>query len=188
MPAREAALYPSLLGDRWAALAPRVQRLHESGARARGTFDVRRGTGFFARVLATLLRMPRAAERVAISLRVERTEEGERWTRTFGDHPVATTQWRSGDLLVEAMGLTQCWFRLLAAEGALVFEQVKARFGLRRFAVPMPRWIAPRITGRAEARADMVHVSVQIGVPLVGLIVSYEGSVMLEIEAAEIAT
>lgn len=144
---------------------------------------MKRGRGVLAQLLATLLGMPRAAERVAIALRVERTERGERWTRTFGDRAVATTQWRSGELLVEAMGLTQCWFRLVAAEGALVFEQVKARFGLGRFAFPIPRWIAPWITGRAEPRADAVHVSVQIGVPLFGLIVSYEGSVTVEVAA-----
>lgn len=144
---------------------------------------MRRGAGLGARILAALLRMPRAAKRVEISLRVERTLRGERWTRTFGEHAVATNQWRRGDLLVEAMGLTQCWFRLVATEGALVFEQVNARFGVRRFALPMPRWIAPRITGRAEARSDAVHVSVQIGVPLFGLIVSYEGSVRLDVDS-----
>lgn len=181
MPGRDVALYPSLLGDRFRELAPAVQRLHGTNAIARGTFEVKRGRGLLVRLLATLLRMPRAAERVAIALRVERTDRGERWIRSFGERAVTTTQWRSGDLLVEAMGLTQCWFRLVATGGALVFEQVKARFGLRRFALPMPRWIAPRITGRAEARADAVHVSVQIGIPVFGLIVSYEGSVNVEV-------
>jgi hypothetical protein len=170
-------LYPSLLGPSWAELAAPVQRLHAGGAGARGRFRVRRGESLPARLIATLLRMPPAAEEVAISLKVERGEGTERWIRTFGSHPLATDQWRRGDLLVEATGLMQCWFRLLAEGGSLVFQQVGSAIGLRRFALPLPRWLAPRIEGRAEAHPEGVLVSVRIYAPLVGLLVSYEGSV-----------
>lgn len=180
-------LYPGLLGSSWDALAPPVQQLHaarsaapESPRPAKGVFSVRRGARLGARLLARLLGMPAAAESVAIALRVERTDSGERWIRTFGERPLSTAQWQSGGLLVEAMGLTQCWFRLAAVDGALVFEQVKASFGLRRFSVPLPRWLAPRVAGRASPRPGAVHVSVQIRVPLFGLLVAYEGTVTVE--------
>lgn len=185
-------LYPAVLGPSWNALARSVQRLHASRAagregegRAEGVFSVRRGARLGARLIARLLGMPAAADSVAISLRVERTARGERWIRTFGRHPLSTAQWQSGGLLVEAMGLTQCWFRLAAVEGALVFEQVKARFGLRRFSMPLPRWLAPHVSGRASPRLvpgddGAVHVSVRIGVPIFGLLVAYEGTVTME--------
>jgi hypothetical protein len=176
----EFALYPSLLGARWAVLEPHVRRLHESGTGARGTFRVRRGAKLGARLLATAHGMPPAAETVEVSLRVERTARGERWTRSFGGRSMVTTQWRRGDLLVEAMGPVQCWFRLDATGGALVFEQVKATLGGRRCAVRLPRWIAPRVTAREEQRVGAVHVSVRIGAPVVGLIVSYEGDLTPE--------
>jgi hypothetical protein len=170
-------LYPSLLGSSWSDLAEPVQRLHAGGASARGHFRVRRGENLAARLIATLLRMPPAAEEVAISLKVERGEGGERWIRSFGARPLTSAQWQRGGLLVEAMGLVQCLFRLCAEKGALVFQQVGAALGLHRFALPLPRWLAPRIEGRAEARLDAVHVDVRIYAPLVGLIVAYEGSV-----------
>jgi hypothetical protein len=177
-------LYPSLLGPSWAALALPVQRLHANSQSARGVFRVRRGQGLVARLIATLLGMPKPADAVAVSLKVERTAHGERWIRRFGDQPLMTVQWRRGEFLVEAIGPTQCWFRLSVADGSLVFEHARSAFGHRRFALPLPRWLAPRIEGRAEPRSDAVHVRVHIYAPFFGLLVAYEGSVTLEGEAS----
>ncbi|WP_437605300.1 DUF4166 domain-containing protein [Sorangium sp. So ce834] len=171
------ALYPTLLGSAWAALAPPVQALHGGGARARGRFRVRRGRGLAARLLAALLRMPAAAEDVLVTLAVERSGDGERWIRAFGGRLLCSSQWRSGDLLVEALGPIQCWFRLRAEGGALVFEQARSTFGLRGFGLPLPRWLAPRVEGRAEPSRDEVRVDVRIFAPVAGLLVAYEGRV-----------
>src|SRR4051794_4356315 len=113
------SLYATLLGAAWSSLAPTVQRLHEGGSTARGSFRVRRGTNLFARLLAGLLRMPRPGEGVAVALAVERTAGGERWTRAFAGQPLCTEQWQRGALLVEALGLVQCLFQLRAEQGAL---------------------------------------------------------------------
>ncbi|WP_437964001.1 DUF4166 domain-containing protein [Sorangium sp. So ce260] len=171
------ALYPDVLGPAWAALAPPVQELHAGGARARGRFRVRRGRGLAARLLAALLRMPDAAEDVVVTLAVDAAGDGERWIRAFGGRLLCSSQWRSGDLLVEAFGLVQCWFRLRAEGGALVFEQARSTFGLRGFGLPLPRWLAPRVEARAEPLRDEVRVDVRIFAPLAGLLVAYEGRV-----------
>jgi hypothetical protein len=173
-------LYPSLLGPAWAHLALAVQRLHAGSAGARGSFRVRRGQRLLARLLATLLGMPPAADNVAISLKIERSARGERWTRAFGDRIISTAQWSRDNLLIEAMGLIQCIFCLCAAEEALVFQQVGAAIGLGRFALPLPRWLAPRVEGRAEPREGGVYVEVRIYAPLAGLLVAYDGSVSPE--------
>jgi hypothetical protein len=174
------ALYPSLVGASWSQLAPPVQRLHAVSACARGLFCVRRGRGFAARLLATLLGMPKATEGAPVSLAIERAGDFERWIRTFSDRALCTSQWRSGDLLVESMGLVQCWFRLRAADGALIFDQVRATLGVRGFAVPLPRWLAPRIEGHAGPEPEAVRVSVRVHAPLIGLVIAYEGSVTPE--------
>lgn len=173
-------LYPSLLGPAWAHLALAVQRLHAGCASARGSFRVRRGPRLLARLLATLLGMPPATEQIAISLKIERAAHGERWTRAFGDRLLSTAQWGREDLLIEAMGPFQCIFRLCAAEGALVFQQVGAAIGVRRFALPLPRWLAPRVEGQAGPREGGVYVEVRIYAPLAGLLVAYDGNVSPE--------
>lgn len=177
-------LYPSLLGPSWATLALPVQRLHADSQTARGVFRVRRSQSLGARILAALLGMPKPADAVSVTLKIERTAHGERWIRRFGDQALRTVQWRRGELLVEALGPVQCLFRLSAAEGALVFEHVKSAFGQRRFALPLPRWLAPRIEGRAEPRSTSVYVRVFIYAPFFGLLVSYEGSVSMEAEGS----
>jgi hypothetical protein len=171
------SLYTALLGPAWTSLAPAVRRLHEGGVSARGVFRVRRGASRLARLIASILRMPRPGEGVRVALAVESTRGEERWTRAFDDHPLRTVQWRRGALLVEAMGLVQCLFRLRADSGALVFEQVGAALGFRGFTVPLPRFLAPFIEGRAEPHEDGVHVDVRIHAPGVGLLVAYDGHV-----------
>lgn len=112
-----------------------------------------------------------------MTLTVEPAGDGERWLRAFGDRPLHSAQWRSGDLLVEGLGLVQCWFRLHAEGGALVFEHVRSTLGLRGLGLPLPRWLAPRIEGRAGPLRDEVHVDVRIFAPIAGLLVAYEGRV-----------
>ena len=171
------ALYPRLMGASWSALARPVARLHATSAGATGWFRVRRGVGWLARALGRMMRLPEAGERVAVELVVERGGDGEQWVRRFGAHPLPTAQWGRDGLLVEGMGPVQCWFRLRNEEGALVFEQVRATLGGRRWGVRLPRWVAPQITGRASDRQGAVQVVVQIGVPWVGMLVAYDGAV-----------
>lgn len=88
-PAPADGLYPRLVGPAWERLDPAVRRFHlvHGRRRFRGAFRVERGRSLAARVLAPLLRLPRAAEAEPVTLEVEATESGERWTRHFGTLP-----------------------------------------------------------------------------------------------------
>jgi hypothetical protein len=172
-----ASLYEELLGEAWLRLAAPVRRLHGGGARVQGVFRVRRGAGWLARFLASLFRMPRASEKITVRLAVELRDGKEIWTRAFGEDPVTTVQWARRGLLLEALGLVICVFRLREEGAALVFDQIGARFGGARFAFPLPRFLAPRVVGRSEAHDGSVKVDVRIHAPGVGLLVAYEGDV-----------
>ena len=174
------SLYATLLGSAWTSLAPAIRYLHAGRVRARGQFRVRRGAGLAARVISAILGMPTRGEGIPVTLAVEPTEVGETWTRAFGERRFRTLQWSKGALLVEAFGLVQCVFRLRAEGGVLVFDQLKALLGIRRFALALPRFLAPRVEGRAEARGDAVYVDVSIRAPVVGLLVAYDGCVAVD--------
>ena len=175
-----ASLYPQLLGSSWDTLAPPVRRIHAGGGVARGVFTVRRGVGALARFIGAVLGLPPAADATQITLEVARSGDVERWRRRFGERLLITSQWAERGLLVENMGLAQCWFRLRAEGGALVFEQVRATIGFRRFALPLPRFLWPRVVGRADPGGAEARVDVRIHAPIVGLLVSYEGRVTPE--------
>lgn len=160
-----------------------MQLLHAGGASAHGQFSVERGAGWIARFLCAVLRIPRANPRSNVALAIEPQGEAERWIRTFGAHPLRTLQWARGGLLVEGMGLFQCWFRLRVESGALIFEQARATIGGRWLGLPLPRLFAPRVTGRAAPLGERVHVDVRIYAPLAGLLVAYAGTVTVEARA-----
>lgn len=170
------SLYASLLGAAWSRLAPAVRWVH-AGAGADGRFRVRRGTNVLARWVGATLGMPREGENVEVALAVQRTDDGERWTRAFAGKPLVTFQFSTGGLLVETMGPVHCVFRLRVEDRSLVFEQVAARVGFRRLAVPLPRFLSPSIVGRADPENDDVRVDVRIHAPVLGLLVSYDGVV-----------
>lgn len=172
------------MGETWAALAPPVACLHATSAGARGFMRVRRGRSLLARLLAALLRMPPADDRAAIELRVERDGRGERWVRSFGGHPLYSTQWAERGLLVEGLGPVQCWFRLRAEGSSLLFEQIAATVGVRGLFLPLPRFLWPLVEGRADPDGPAVRVSVQIAAPFVGMLVAYDGTVSPEVPEA----
>ena len=174
-------LYASLLGPAWASLSASVRSLHAGGVRARGALRVRRGQSLGARLLGALLGLPEAGLCVPLTLATDRLPGArEGWSRSFAGRGLRSVQRARAGLLVEALGLVQCVFRLRAAQGALVFDQVGARFGLGAASVAIPTFFAPAVQGVARPTDEGVWVDVAIGAPVVGLLVAYDGLVTLE--------
>jgi len=126
-----AGLYERLLGDAWEELEESVRVFHacgEAGARAAGTFEVRRGTGILARLLARLLRLPAGGGAVPLVLTVTPLAcGGERWRRNFAGRDFTTEQRaHAGPLLAERAGPFETLFRLTVEGGALAYRQAGA--------------------------------------------------------------
>ena len=156
-------------------LPPVLQRFHgASGGAARGVLRVASGRGNLAGWLANRLGLPPAGEGVACRVEVEVEGECERWVRRFGEACLATLQWESGGLLVEAAGPLRIGFRLAADPVGIRFEPVRAWLYL----VPLPCWLRPSVTASATARPDGWWLEVSVVLPLLGLLVHYEGEVI----------
>jgi hypothetical protein len=152
-----------------------------------GSFNVRRGTGAAARLLARLMRLPAAGMNVPVRLNVTPTREGERWDRTFAGRHFVTEQRRTADgLMAERAALFEILFRLEERGGVRRYRQVGFAFRLGRLRVPLPRLLWPRIAGRERVSADgtQLRVSVRVSAPLVGFLVAYGG--LLEVERTEV--
>jgi Domain of unknown function (DUF4166) len=179
------ALYPRLVGAQWAHLGEPVQRLHAgtSELRGAGKFTIRHGERAWSRLLARLLRFPRAGNDVPVKLVVTPTGGGERWHRTFGPSSLISEQNAdSRGLMVERMGPTDVSYHLEVAGGALYYRQAGTALRLGPIRLPLPRWLAPHIVARESAMADekSTQVSVKVTLPLIGLLISYKGYVEIE--------
>jgi hypothetical protein len=106
-----------------------------------GRFWVRRGRGVFARALTAALRLPRPGDRVPVRLDVERTRDGETWTRTFAGRPLVTTLRVQPDGSVdEQLGPITLRHAVRRDGDTTTFRLVWARV----FGVPVPQLVRPR--------------------------------------------
>ena len=189
-PAASPTLYPRLLGSQWPTLGAAVRSLHllpgGGTLRASGCFRVRWGRSPAAAALARLLRLPRPADRVPTSLSVASGGDGELWRRVFGDRELSTLQQDGGDgLLVERLGWLELRFRLVVSGPALRYEPAGAALRFGPWAVALPRPLAPTVhAGEAPGDGEKTCVSVEVTLPVVGLLLSYDGWMRPEERAA----
>ena len=189
LPPREPpALYPGLLGSAWMELAEPVRAAHDSGStvRARGRLRIAHGRGHAARWLARLLRLPRANPAADTRLVVTAGAGGERWRRTFDDRRLDTRQYRAGaGDLAERFGILEFRFRLEASQGSLIFRQVEAAVLCGTVRLKIPAACAPRVDAREDpAGARQIGVHVRVALPVVGPVLTYDGTIDIEETAA----
>jgi hypothetical protein len=170
----EPALFPSVLGDGFAALPPAVRAVHA----APGAFEGRataRGSPGLAATVRRFGGLPQPG-RGPCGVVIERTARGERWMRTFTGGRFAST------LNAEPAGYG---FEERFGPLTFVFETEPAAAGFRWRAVGwrlgpigLPLAMAPQIRARAWAREGRYRFSVAVAHPLLGLIFAYAGELM----------
>src|SRR2546423_10375996 len=144
-------LYRDVVGSAaWDALPGALHDLHERGGD--GTLVV---TSRGVARLCSLLGFAPSPGSAAVTLRIERTAEGERWVRTFNGEVFATSQTAKRGLLAERVGPFELLLRVSAQRGTLQYDVI----GLRLFGIPVPRFLRPSRMGAVE-RADGARVHV----------------------------
>jgi hypothetical protein len=170
-------LYRRLLGDAYDALPAPLRAMHDlNGAMSgEGSATVTRGKGLLAPLMAAAIGFPRAGENVPVRVAFKAEHGRERWTRTFAGRSFHSTQ-EQGRARFEWLVCER--FGPVNAGMALVLEDGKLRLIVRRwsvFGIPLPVMLAPRGDSYEYAENGRFHFHVEIGVPLIGLIVSYRG-------------
>ncbi|MDI1287935.1 MAG: DUF4166 domain-containing protein [Reyranella sp.] len=176
-PAGASPLYACVLGTAWNSLPAEIRDIHEidSTASTSGRASVERGRGVLAHLAASIFGFPPAAEDVPVGVRFEVSNDGETWTRTFGDKSFSSCQFagrgRSDGLVCERFGA-------LTFAMALVPEGDRLSLVLRRwsaFGIPLPMWLGPRSASYETTESGRFRFHVEISHPLTGLIVRYRG-------------
>lgn len=169
------SLFRDLLGNALDRTPAPVRMLHELPLphRFEGEAQVRVAKGAMARWTACIAGLPRREGRVAMAVTMERTAQGERWTRHFPPTPFVSRLWIRDGLLCECIGPSEVRFRLHADGEGIVWEPVALRLFGR---LPLPRFLLRGVTAREGVDAlGRYCFEARAGFPLLGCVVAYEG-------------
>ena len=167
-------LYARLLGPLWQEIPAELRILH-GATTASGCASVERGTRLIARIIAGIVGFPHTTPDIAVSVTFAVENGVETWTRRFGGQTFHSLQFagrgRWEHLLCERFG--QMTFAL-----ALVWQKGRLSLVIRgwtAFGIPLPQFLAPRITAFKTVEDGRFRFHVDIAHRLTGPIVRYKG-------------
>lgn len=172
-------LYRRVMGPAFDALPEAVRALHSvcRDGGASGEARVERGTGLLTRAIGGLMRFPPAGS-YQLDVAFAERHGIETWTRRFGRHAFTSRLRQQGTRLVERFGPLRFHFDLPSDAAGLTMV-------LRRWTclgVPLPRALAPRIRAREWQDGDRFRFDVAIALPLIGLVVHYDGWLLPDVQ------
>lgn len=166
-------LYRRVLGDRFETLPERVRALHSVTQTTSwsGRADVERGPSLPARLLAAIAGLPLAGRDQPLTVTFTPDNGEEIWTRTFARHVFRSVQGEADGRLWEQVGPARLAFELTAGPNGLSLKIS----GLRVLGVPVAGWLLPTAVTREWEEGGRYRFSVAVHVPLIGLLVRYDG-------------
>jgi saccharopine dehydrogenase-like NADP-dependent oxidoreductase len=171
-----APLYHRVMGVHFDAVPGPVQHMHAliGDGGASGTAVVKRGRNWAARLVASVMRFPPEGEH---DLHVHFTERDgiEQWTRDFGGARFSSELSECNGQLVERFGPMRFHFALPSDRNGL--EMVMQKWSI--FGLPMPLALAPKSPAREWAEEEDFCFDVPISLPLIGMVVHYQGRLRL---------
>jgi hypothetical protein len=167
-------LYQRLLGNAWETLPTSLKKLHTM-RKAEGRARVEVGKNPIAWLITNVVGFPKAGDDVPVNVSFEIKNNGELWQRTFAGRSFssfhAEGQGYSQRLLSEQFGPFKFDQALVAADGKL--SLVVRKWSM--FGIPLPRALAPMGSAFEHETDGHFHFYVEIKLPLIGLIVRYQG-------------
>lgn len=170
-------VFPLLLGNAFQHLPPAVKAAHQVQQQQTlaGRASVQRGTGLWANGIATLFGFPTATPDIAVNVQMQQHGGTEVWHRRFGAQRFTSTlaagtgplQW----LLVERFGPLRFHIALVVADKKLHWVVRGATF----LGLPLPRFLVPRGNSYEYESQGRFHFHVEVRLPLIGLVVRYQG-------------
>lgn len=174
------SLFRELLDDALDRTPAPVRALHEASLPQcfEGQAQVRAARGVLTRWAARIAGLPRCEGDVAMRVRIERTDDGERWTRHFPPSPFVSRLWACDGVLCERIGPSEIRFRLHADGEGIVWEPVALRlFGW----LPLPDFLLRGVTAREGVDAlGRYRFQAAAVFPVLGCVAAYEGWLHVE--------
>jgi hypothetical protein len=174
---KSGSIFPSLLEDSYAQLPPQVCEFHaqETSFEWAGRAQVTRGTGILSRAIATVFRFPNAGADIPVSVQVDVTQQGEKWTRNFAGRKfishLSRGVGRDDYLMLERFGPVTVALAMEVRDDRLYFIPRHWRI----FGIPLPKFLLPAGDSFETQEKGRFHFDVKLALPIVGLIAAYRG-------------
>ena len=171
-------IFEQVLGEKWQSLPAPLRDLHGAARESSfsGQASVKRGNGLLAKIVGRLTRFPHANTEVPVTVRITPKTNRETWERDFSGHTFSSKMsigsGRLEGLMCERFGPAR--FGMALVTDGEVLRYVSRRWTL--FAVPMPKWMMPNGEMFETVVAGRFFFHVEIKLPLIGHVVTYEGS------------
>lgn len=168
------SLYRRVLGADFERLPPQVRALHDVSETSEwtGDVDVRRGASLIARLMCRAMGLPPDGRGLPLTVvfTVD-ADDREVWQRLFAGMPFRSVLSARGQSITERIGFLTVHYRLIVTDNTL--SQTVERATL--LGIPLPRALHPRIESVEAERAGVYCFLVDAHLPLLGLLVHYEG-------------
>lgn len=173
-------LFRKAMGSAWAGLPAPIRELHGETETSHfsGRASVVRGRSYLSRLIAVLVGFPDAAPDIPVAVRIERINDKEYWYRDFDGH-CFSSEYSAGQ--ARQHGLTCERFGPVKFAMALVAEGDKLLYIPRRWTflgLPMPKAFLPKGDMFETAANGKFHFHVEISLPFVGRLITYQGWLM----------
>lgn len=162
--------FRACLGAAFDQLPETIRRAHIGKIQLKGHARVSPG-GTLARLLAKVMGLPPAAERVAMTVEGNHLPDRMTWRRRFGERVFESSFRLRRGRLIESLGPFRLELRLKVRERRLryVLERVTL------LGIVVPRGLAPSLEAWEGERDGRYDFAVEVRLPFVGRLVRYEG-------------
>lgn len=175
----DAPVFRKILGSAWQQLPNEIRELHDTRQPRRfaGRASVIRGRSVVARIIGRIAGIPPAASDIPLQVTMTPNESHgkERWTRDFGGHKFSSVmsagKGRFSKLICENFGPVRIAMAAVFKDGRLHY----VHRGWTFFGIPLPRILAPQGETCEYVENGRFHFHVEISLPMVGNIVTYDG-------------
>lgn len=159
--------------DGFDTLPAQTRALHDvlHARRWKGRARITRGTHPLARVVSWVFRFPKATPDTPAEVLMERTEQGETWTRTFDRDCFCSHLAHRGGRSTERFGALKFELDLHVSGGDLHYP-VKRGWAL---GIPIPSFLLPTSQATERVEDGRITFNVRLSAPIAGLLVHYEG-------------
>lgn len=172
-----APLFERALGQCFARLPAVTQAIHRPDPvlLLEGTADVDGAETRPGRLIARLMGFPGTARNASLRVVIEANPDGsENWSRVYPDRVMRSVMSRPDEAsgtVEERFGSLRFRLELHAGKTGLIMTPMAARW----HAIPLPKWLLPRIEASERADGGRHLFDVAIALPFVGRLVHYRG-------------